>query len=349
MDGFAKRLLGWYRDHGRKELPWKQEVSLYRIWVSEIMLQQTQVGTVLPYFRRFIDRFPDLDSLANAPLDDVLHLWSGLGYYARARNLHKAAQQVRDRHDGRFPEAFEAVLALPGVGRSTAGAVLALGLNRRFPILDGNVKRVLARYHEVAGWPGSARVANHLWSLSEQRTPRRDASDYTQAIMDLGATVCTRTQPRCERCPLASGCAARRRGFTHRIPAPRPKRDKPARDATMLIVVDGKGHVLLEQRPLTGIWGGLWGFPECPRHEPPTGWCRSYLGVEASDVRTFDEVGHGFTHFTLRIRPLLMRVENPADVVMEGIARVWYNPRSPDQRGIAAPVARLLQGLESEW
>lgn len=349
MEPFSERLLDWYEHYGRKDLPWKQEPSLYWIWVSEIMLQQTQVAIVLGYFRRFVDRFPDVEGLADASLDDVLHLWSGLGYYARARNLHKAAQQVRDQHGGLFPEEFDDVLALPGVGRSTAGAVLALGQNQRFPILDGNVKRVLARYHALTGWPGNARVAKHLWSLSEQHTPKHNVSNYTQAIMDLGAMVCTRGQPQCDVCPVAASCSAHARELTRHIPAPRPKTDKPARDATMIIMADGQGSVLLEQRPPTGIWGGLWGFPECPPQESVLDWCSRHLGLQAREVRALEEVKHGFTHFNLHIRPLLMTAENPAEAVMEGAGRVWYNPRSPDERGIAAPVARLLKGLESEW
>jgi len=348
VSSVAARLLNWYRDHGRRDLPWKQEHSLYRIWVSEIMLQQTQVSTVIPYFQRFMAQFPSVERLAGARLDEVLHLWSGLGYYARARNLHRAAQVVVESHDGHIPENLEDLVALPGIGRSTAGAVLALGLNQRHPILDGNVKRVLARCYALDGWPGSPQITTRLWHLAEENTPNQRVADYTQAIMDLGATVCVRRGPACRDCPLIETCQSHARGLTNRIPASRPRSKKPARETKMVIVVDGDGAVLLERRPPVGIWGGLWGFPECALDSATEQWCLTQLGLRVKRRRALEAINHGFTHFSLRIQPVLLKAENPAEAVMEGPDRVWYNPKMPDSRGIAAPVARLLAGLESE-
>ena len=246
---FARALLAWFDRHGRHDLPWQRDATPYRVWVSEIMLQQTRVAAVIPYFERFMARFPDVDALAGAELDEVLGLWSGLGYYARGRNLHAAARAVRANHGGRFPDTFEALVALPGVGRSTAGAILALAFGRRYPILDGNAKRVLARYHAVAGWPGEPRVGERLWAFAERHTPRRRVGDYTQAIMDLGATLCTRTRPTCLLCPLADGCRAHARGDPAGFPAPRPKRAYPTREKLLVVMRDAGGRVLVERRP----------------------------------------------------------------------------------------------------
>jgi len=347
-DDFADRVLAWFDVHGRHDLPWQQQPTPYRVWVSEIMLQQTQVATVIDYYRRFMVRFPDLPALADADLDEVLHLWSGLGYYARARNLHRAAGVIRDRHGGHFPEDFEAVAALPGIGRSTAGAILALACGQRHPILDGNVKRVLARFHAVDGWPGQAAVQRRLWELAESHTPERRVADYTQAMMDLGATLCTRARPDCGRCPLAADCRARAEGRQGELPAPRPKRERPLRRARLLIAHDGQGRVLLERRPPAGVWGGLWCLPEVPGDEAPVDWAARELGLRIAEPEPWPALRHGFTHFVLDISPLAAPVlENPADRVLEGGARVWYNCRSPDQRGLAAPVARLLETLQA--
>jgi len=312
------------------------------------MLQQTQVSTVIPYFQRFMTQFPTIERLADAQLDDVLHLWSGLGYYARARNLHRAARMVIESHNGQMPESLEVLVALPGIGRSTAGAMLALGLNARYPILDGNVKRVLARYYALEGWPGSPQMTARLWRLSEDNTPKQCVADYTQAIMDFGATVCVRRRPVCVVCPLENTCQSHAKGLTDQIPAPRPSTKKPTRETQMVVVTDGAGAVLLERRPPVGIWGGLWGFPECALDLPTEEWCRAQLGLRVNTLRALTAINHGFTHFNLRIHPVLLKAENPAEAVMEGPDRVWYNPRSPDSRGIAAPVARLLAGLESK-
>jgi len=269
----ADTLLAWFDTHGRHDLPWQHPRTPYRVWISEIMLQQTQVSTVVPYFERFLQRFPDVHSLAAAAQDDVLALWSGLGYYARARNLHRAAQHIVERHDGKFPTTLEAWLALPGIGRSTAGAILAQAFEQRQPILDGNVRRVLARYHAIDGWPGDRAVQDQLWKRAEAATPHRRIADYTQAIMDLGATVCTRT-PRCNQCPLSTGCGAHRLGRTADFPGRRPRKTLPVRLTAMLVLRDENGRILLVRRPPTGIWGGLWSLPECGIHTPVPVHCR---------------------------------------------------------------------------
>ncbi len=343
---FAERVLQWFDRHGRKDLPWQQSISPYRVWVSEIMLQQTQVATVIPYYARFMARFPDLASLADAPQDEVLHHWSGLGYYARARNLHRAAQQVRDEHGGVFPETMAAVGALPGVGRSTAGAILSLALGQHWPILDGNVKRVLARYFAVPGWPGQAAVLKRLWSLSEQLTPAARVADYNQAMMDLGATLCTRARPDCGRCPLGGGCQARAQGDVQAYPGRRPRKDLPVRAVQMLILHDPAGRVLLQQRPPAGIWGGLWGFPELALEASVEAWCADNLGGVVGMDRALAARRHTFSHFHLDIHPIKILLKEPGCRVMEGAGQVWYNPAQPDARGLAAPVARLLQEIQ---
>jgi A/G-specific adenine glycosylase len=314
------------------------------VWVSEIMLQQTQVATVERYYDRFVTAFPDPVALADAELDQVLHLWSGLGYYARARNLHRAAIAVRDRHGGELPADYDALLALPGIGRSTAGAILALALNRRFPILDGNAKRVLARVFGVEGWAGATSVASTLWAHAEACTPAAEPARYTQAIMDLGATVCTRRRPACDQCPLAQSCVARASGRVDRIPASRPKRDRPRRATTLLLVRCGES-VLLEQRPAAGIWGGLWGFPEIGGVDAAEAWCRERLGQSPQSRAVGDVVAHGFTHFDLDMTPVVVRVTEAAAGVMDGAGWLWYNLRKPARIGLAAPVTRLLAAL----
>jgi A/G-specific adenine glycosylase len=343
---FARQVLHWFDHHGRKDLPWQQDPGPYRVWVSEIMLQQTQVATVIPYFERFMVGFPDVSSLAGAPLDEVLHLWSGLGYYARARNLHKAAQQVRDQHGGVFPEDFAAVAALPGVGRSTAGAVLSLALGQHHAILDGNVKRVLARCFTVAGWPGQSAVLAQLWALSEVLTPAVRVRDFNQAMMDLGATVCTRSRPACAACPLADACIAHAQGNPAAYPGKKPRKVLPVRDVRMLLVRDPAGQVVLEQRPPQGIWGGLWGLPELAMSDDPLAWCRQQFGSEPQAQRVLPLRRHTFSHFHLDITPLEILLPEPGWLALEGPDRVWYNPAQPDARGLAAPVSRLLEEIQ---
>jgi A/G-specific adenine glycosylase len=342
---FPDRVLAWFDRYGRRDLPWQTNPTPYRVWVSEIMLQQTQVETVRDYFARFIATFADVRILANARLDEVLHLWSGLGYYARARNLHKAAGIVRDEYGGRFPETIDELQALPGIGRSTAGAILALARGQRHPILDGNVKRVLARHGAIQGWPGSAPVTRCLWALADTLTPSRRVADYTQAMMDLGATVCRRTRPLCAVCPVMDDCLAQRRGIQTQLPTPRPKRELPVRAVRMLMITDRAGHVMLQRRPPAGVWGGLWGFPECPADADLGDWCRVELALTVGVVREWPGLRHTFSHFHLDITPVELTFESAAALVMEDSGRLWYNPRQPEPVGVAAPVARLLAAL----
>jgi A/G-specific adenine glycosylase len=342
---FSQRVLAWFDRYGRTDLPWQVDPIPYRVWVSEIMLQQTQVATVIPYFERFMARFPDVRSLAGAEQDQVLHHWSGLGYYARARNLHAAARIVCDRHAGRFPEDLEALLALPGIGRSTAGAILALAAGQRHPILDGNVKRVLARYHAIEGWPGQAAVQKALWALAEQYTPDTQVAAYTQAMMDLGATVCTRTNPACGRCPLQADCEARAGGRPTDYPSPRARKPLPLRKTRMLLLRNATGEVLLEKRPPAGIWGGLWSFPELAPGDGLEAGCIERLGCEVQLVDEWRVIRHSFSHFQLQITPVLATTDERSAVVMEGHERLWYKPDSRDELGFAAPVERLLQRI----
>ncbi len=344
-DGLAAPLLAWFDRHGRKDLPWQRAPSPYRVWVSEVMLQQTQVATVVPYFERFMARFLSLADLAAAPLDEVLHLWSGLGYYARARNLHRAAGIAVAKHGGELPRDLEGLQSLPGIGRSTAGAVLSLALGQRHPILDGNVKRVLARCFAVPGWPGETRTLARLWDLAEGCTPAARVGAYNQALMDLGATLCTKAAPACGRCPLAAGCAALAQGNPTAFPAPRPRRGVPARAVLWLVLRNGAGEVLLERRPALGVWGGLWGLPECPDGEVPEDWCRRRLGLAPQRVELLRPRRHSFTHFRLDIQPVALALGQSAGAVADGADRLWCDPTRPAQVGLAAPVARLLAEL----
>lgn len=342
MTDFAHRVLEWSGQHGRKDLPWQRDPTPYRVWVSEIMLQQTQVTTVIPFFERFMASFPNIRALARAHIDDVLYHWSGLGYYARAQNLHKAARLVRDDYDGRFPDDFDSVVALPGIGRSTAGAILALSSGQRHPILDGNVKRVLARYHAVEGWPGTAAVANALWVHAEDNTPDTQVADYTQAMMDLGAIVCTRTKPACGLCPLAPGCGAFALGRPTGFPGRKPKRDKPRRQ-THMVLVRHQDAVYLERRPASGIWGGLYSFPESASAGEAQAWCRETLGVEPAAAETWPVLQHSFTHFDLDIVPVAVRCGTAPLCAADDGGGIWYSPADSRQVGLAAPVLALLE------
>lgn len=345
---FSRQVLDWFDQHGRKQLPWQHNPTPYRVWVSEIMLQQTQVTTAAPYFLRFMTRFPDVATLAAAPLNEVLALLSGLGYYARARNLHRAAELIRDRHDGELPTDIDALSALPGIGRSTAGAILALSLNQRQPILDGNVKRVLARFHAIAGWPGQTAVTRQLWQLAERYTPWERVAEYTQAMMDLGSMVCTRRRPLCSACPIAEGCVAHAEGREHAFPQPKPRRELPVRRTRMLLLCLPDGRVLLEQRPPTGVWGGLWSFPECPPDADVANWCRQHYGLTVRNSRSWSTLRHTFSHFHLDITPMCIEVTATSDRVMAADGQVWYNTRNPDAVGLPAPVQRLLATLAND-
>ncbi len=341
-DRIHRRLLAWYDRHGRHDLPWQKSRDPYRVWVSEIMLQQTQVATVIPYYARFLKRFPDVRSLARARIDSVLHHWTGLGYYARARHLHAAARVIVHEHGGRFPRTIEAVAALPGIGRSTAGAILAFAFGQRHAILDGNVRRVLARYHALATPPASA--AEELWQLAEHHTPRQRVADYTQAIMDLGATVCRR-RPDCPGCPLRRGCAAHRAGNPADYPQTPARRATPVRKVNMLLLHDARGRVLLVRRPPTGVWGGLWSLPESTGANARA-WCRDTFGLDIRTQKPWPVLRHAFSHFRLDITPIPARVTGTCAVAMENGETVWYNPVRPAKLGLAAPVKQLLEQLE---
>lgn len=337
-DKFQERLLAWFDRFGRKDLPWQHPAAPYRVWLSEIMLQQTQVATVVPYFERFVMRFPELDDLAAAGVDDVLALWAGLGYYARARNLHKTARLIAER--GRFPDTLSELMALPGIGRSTAGAILSIAFASSHPILDGNVKRVLARFAAVPGWPGLPAVSGALWRLSAFYTPDRRCRDYTQAIMDLGATVCTRARPLCALCPLASACRAHLAGTAAAFPEPRPVKTLPVKQRVWLLACSGDGEILLEKRPPAGIWGGLWSVPEFDTVEMAEAWCREQgFGVSARELWATRR--HSFSHYHLDYTPLLLRVA-PAARIGEAGRFAWRKPAQLAELGLPAPVRSLL-------
>ena len=340
----APALLAWHAQHGRHDLPWQRDPTPYRVWVSEIMLQQTQVVTVIGYFDRFMARFPDLATLAAAPLDEVLHLWSGLGYYSRARNLQRAAQIVVADHGGELPTAAAALAQLPGIGRSTAAAIRALSAGDRAAILDGNVRRVLARHFAVSGVPTQSAVQARLWALAESCTPERDVAAYTQAIMDLGATVCVRRRPPCTTCPLQQGCIAHRTGRQHELPAPRARAARRTRSVVMLFARQADGSVLLERRAERGVWGGLWCPPQFPSVEAARLFATTRLAAAAVEPQSRAVLRHAFTHFELEISPLLARC-NGWSGVMDGPPALWYNPANPERLGLPAPVTALIQSL----
>lgn len=336
---FQQQILAWFDRHGRKDLPWQQNISPYRVWLSETMLQQTQVATVIPYFKRFVEQFPTLETLAQASVDDVLQLWSGLGYYARARNLHKTARIIAEH--GLFPDTLEELTALPGIGRSTAGAILSIAFNKSYPILDGNVKRVLTRFRAVTGWPGAGSVNKELWELSARFTPEIRVAAYTQAMMDLGATICTRNNPACGFCPLATDCLARISGNVLAFPSSKPAKTMPVKQLIFLMARDNSQRILLEKRPPVGIWGGLWSLPEFDRIESARRWCQAnrmaIVSQQHLPVRR-----HTFSHYHLDFTPLLVQIDNPVDQVMEAEQRVWFETEQIHALGLPAPVKQLL-------
>ena len=343
---FAARVSAWQRRHGRRDLPWQGTRDPYRIWVSEIMLQQTQVATVIPYFGRFMARFPDIETLARAPEEEVMRHWSGLGYYARARNLHRGAQAVMARHGGRFPATAAEVEALPGIGRSTAAAILAFSTGARLAILDGNVKRVLARHFGVEGAADSASVLRELWALAESLLPTRSIEPYTQGLMDLGATVCARSRPDCAACPVRDTCVALRDGRVAELPGRRPARAARVREVAMLVVVSG-GEVLVEKRPGSGIWGGLWSLPEAPASVDPVAHAAKALGIRAAGAEALPPFRHAFTHFTLAVTPWLLRAGRKAARAREPSGLTWLALDEVRSAALPAPVKRLLAGLAS--
>jgi A/G-specific adenine glycosylase len=340
---FARNLIAWQRTHGRNDLPWQGTRDPYRIWVSEIMLQQTQVATVIPYYVRFMARFPDAAALAAADLDDVLAHWSGLGYYSRARNLHRAAIGIRDLHGGHFPEAFEEVVALPGIGRSTAAAIVVFAYGAHHAILDGNVKRVLARACGIEGYPGDKAVAEALWSAAERLLPYESIESYTQGLMDLGATVCLRRQPHCLLCPVSESCAALRDSRIAELPAPRPRRALRHRTTVMLVLAHGR-ELLLEKRPAPGIWGGLWCFPELAHGDDAQAAAARRFGATVRASEWLPDVEHGFTHFRLTISPQRLDVSDVQPRAGEAAYR-WMPIDEVMEAGIPAPVKRIVRTL----
>ena len=343
---FHERLLDWYDLHGRKDLPWQHDISPYHVWLSEIMLQQTQVSTVIPYYLRFITQYGDITSLASAKLDDILALWAGLGYYARARNLHKAANILVRQHKAEMPFSIDELIALPGIGRSTAGAIMALAHQQKHPILDGNVKRVLARYTAISGWPGKKPVEQKLWKIAESLLPEKRITHYTQAQMDLGATICKRNKPLCLQCPLHEDCKAFQLGTPELFPTSKPKKEIPTRQSHWLIAQSNNGKILLEQRPNNGIWGGLWSFPEfdCPINL--VSFSQEKLKVNPEEIQHQTSISHVFTHFKLDITPYLVHSSDNYQKIDNNKIFGWYTIRDALQLGIPAPVKAFLTLLE---
>ncbi len=356
MKDFAVRLIRWHQRHGRHDLPWQNTTDSYRIWLSEVMLQQTQVATVIPYYRRFLERFPQLADLAAAPVDEVMALWSGLGYYARARNLHAAARAVMAQHNGIFPRDPDVIARLPGIGRSTANSIATFCFGAHAPILDGNVKRVLCRAFGIEGFPGSGTVQKRLWALAEELMPKRHAAIYNQAQMDLGAMVCTRSKPRCESCPLDDICVARATGRTAELPQAKPRREIPQRHATLLVLLDGD-RVLLETRPPSGIWGGLLSLPELPDGADVQQWseqrfaCRVIAvtcprsGSPGTQSEPAPTLVHAFSHFRLHITPLLLQVTRGHAAMEPGWQ--WLDLAEAGNAALPAPIRRILDTLQT--
>jgi len=351
LSDFATAVLTWYDEFGRKSMPWKaksipQKNKPYHIWLSEVMLQQTQVSTVIPYYEKFVSSFPTLKHLAQSTQDEVLAHWSGLGYYARGRNLHKAASIMWQDY-GTVPNNYEQLLALPGIGQSTAGAIMAQAFDQSYPILDGNVKRVLARYFAVEGWYGISAVGKKLWSHSLRVTPKARVADYTQAIMDIGATVCKRRNPLCDRCPLQNKCLALKTDRIAELPHPKPKKEKPVKQIYILCLMD-KQQVLLEQRPPVGIWGGLWSFPEFESSKALHAYLSSLLKLDLVFSQTLDSFRHTFSHYHLDIHPHILQLSDkmslPNNVVQDSALK-YFPIQHELEVGIAAPVKRILEDL----
>jgi len=340
-ESFAARLVRWQGEHGRHDLPWQNTRDPYRIWVSEIMLQQTQVSAVIGYYDRFMLRFPDVASLAAASADEVMRHWAGLGYYSRARNLHRAAGLVMSVHGGVFPQSQEALEALPGIGRSTAAAIRSFAFGARAAILDGNVKRVFARHAGIAGYPGAQKIEKQMWQMAEERLPQAGLESYIQGLMDLGATLCTRTRPRCGDCPVAADCVARLESRTAELPTPKPRGELPQREATMLVLMHG-GAVLLEKRPPVGIWGGLWSLPQADDDAGARKLAQT-LGADWTSRESLRVIEHGFTHYHLSIKPLLLSAVPAPGVAEEGW--VWLPLAQAHDAALPSPVKKLLTGL----
>lgn len=345
MKNFSVRLIAWHKNHGRHDLPW-QTGNAYHVWLSEIMLQQTQVATVIPYFQRFLAAFPTIRDLASASVEQVLEHWSGLGYYARGRNLHAAAQIVVNEFQGKFPSSYEQIVALPGIGRSTAAAICALAFHQRHAILDGNVKRVLARYCAIAGWAGDSNVEKRLWEHAESLMPPSEIAIYIQAQMDLGATVCTRSKPKCEACPLRTDCVACQTGMVSAYPFPRPRKAVPEKRSSFLVIVYGDA-ILFEKRAPRGIWGGLWCFPQTENESDAVADYLQRNGIDAVVQLPLPSFSHTFTHFKLHVSPILLRVDRlPAASREAGSA--WMNMQQALASAIPVPVKKILQQLQRQ-
>jgi A/G-specific adenine glycosylase len=346
-DLFAAKLIAWQRLHGRHDLPWQASRDPYAIWVAEIMLQQTQVATVIPYYERFMARFPDVSALASASEEEVLTYWAGLGYYARGRNLRKAAQIMRELHAGRFPSSFDEVAALPGIGPSTAAAICVFAFGQRHAILDGNVKRVLARAFGVSGYPGAKNVESALWQLARSFLPEDDLETYTQALMDLGATICTRSKPRCDICPVKPDCLALRDKRVSELPSPRPRRTLPERHAQFLVIRHGL-DLLLEKRPAPGIWGGLWSLPETDPDSDPAQACLQVSGQLPGRIQVLPALTHSFTHFKLHIQPIEVTLSRKPSRMQESGGQIWMPLADAVHAALPKAVQKILRELVPE-
>lgn len=342
---FQQNVLTWFDHSGRKDLPWQHPISPYRVWVSEIMLQQTQVTTVIPYFNNFIQHYPDIQALANAPLDEVLSLWAGLGYYARARNLHKTAAIITSNKH--FPDTLEGLVALPGIGRSTAAAILSIAFNKSSAILDGNVRRVLARYKAIHGWTGTNKVAQQLWEISEYYTPIERVADYTQAMMDLGATLCTRSKPGCAECPLNKNCLALAQQQVEHLPSPKPKKTIPVKQSIFIIALDQEQHIFLEKRPPTGIWGGLWSVPELACDSELEAWLQK-KSLRLIQQQSLPIRRHTFSHYHLDYQPIVLQVDKLINNVLEAEKILWYKHQQTKNIALPAPVTQLFNDIIEE-
>ncbi|OGT51024.1 MAG: A/G-specific adenine glycosylase [Gammaproteobacteria bacterium RIFCSPHIGHO2_12_FULL_41_15] len=342
MNQFSKKLLAWHDQHGRHHLPWQQNKSAYKVWVSEIMLQQTQVATVIDYFKRFMQRFPNIKQLAEADINEVLQLWAGLGYYARARNLHRAAIIIHLEHQGQFPKTLEQLQTLPGIGRSTAAAILSLAYEISAPILDGNVKRVFARHFEIKGYPNDSKVNKHFWSCVEKEMPTTRPGAYNQALMDMGSMICTRTKPRCDICPVKTSCLARKNNCITALPTPKPKKNRPEKQVFFLLIQNKQQQTLLYKRPHKGIWGGLWSLPECHRLEDIHAVLAKYFATNHSHQQKLSPFHHDFTHYRLYIQPVLISLTHYQQHAHSADEWHWHDPHKIKPIGLPAPVTKLL-------
>lgn len=344
---FSQAVLRWFRRFGRHDLPWQKTATPYQVWVSEIMLQQTQVVTVIPYFERFIKQFPTIKTLALANIDEILAHWSGLGYYARAHNLHRTAQIIHKTCRGQFPTTIEDLTALPGIGQSTAGAIVSLGMHQYAVILDGNIKRVLARYHVLSTPVNQSDGINLLWDLAKKYTPQNDSWNYNQAMMDIGAMICTCRNPKCSLCPLKKTCSANKQTRQTAFPVKKLKINRPCKNTYLILLQNvEEGHIFLEKRPPVGVWGGLWSFPESPTEETIESWCRIRFDIDDIKLERWNSFIHEFSHFKLEIKPILLKARLKVPKIVEGESQIWYNMNSPLPGGVSAPVARLLKRLK---